>query len=475
MPYDNPYNKRVAEEVQSTDERYILNLDRQYEMPLFLRGSGSSGGRSSSAPVGFNDSFDDKMIQNVLKGGCGMCGGSGFGKMTMMDTGFDTSLGSAEVKNFRPNTNNTGGMKTMKKENPKLEGCAKAKRGRKSKMGAGLMDYMPIQDRIARPDEAWKQRRDKRFQPKEEIMIMEGSGTKELKDDLNKFDFNRIKDYIGMAKPKDMMALKKHLKMTGSGWEEFKKDLGSFDFNKVKSWIGLGKYGKANTKRMMGAGFWDDFKRGFNMVFEPASKYLLKPLATATGAYPITMGLSALGYGKNKMGEGVGYGKNWWDEEIMKVSKGSGTKELKDDVNKFDWNRIKDYIGMAKPKDMMALKKHIGLTGAGWEEFKKDLGSFDFNKVKSWIGLGKYGKANSKRMMGAGWWDSFTNFFKKFPEKMNEIIMPIASKINETVGTVRGAIGLGKSGGKKAPSAKQLEARRKFTEMVRAKSMKNKL
>jgi len=304
-----------------------------------------------------------------------------------------------------------------------------------------------------------------------------GSGTKELKDDLNKFDFNRIKDWVGLGK---------HLKMTGKGWDEFKKDLSNFNFNTVKSWIGLGKYGKANTKRMMGAGFWDDFKRGFNMVFEPGAKYLLKPLATATGAFPITMGLSALGYGKakrgrkSKMGAGLlnmpiqdriarpdeiykqrrdkrfqpqeeimvmeGSGKNWWDEEIMKVSKGSGTKELKDDVNKFDWNRIKDYIGMAKPKDMMALKKHTGLTGAGWEEFKKDLGSFDFNRIKSWVGLGKYGKANTKRMLGSGWWDSFTNFFKKFPEKMNEIIMPIASKINDTVGTVRGAIGLGKKG-----------------------------
>ena len=455
MPYDNPYNKRVADMVLNDDARYIENLYRQSETPLSLRGG------SSAPPVDFNDSFNDRMIQNVLRGGCGCCGGSGFGKMTRMDTGFEKSLGSAEVKNFRPNTNNTGGVKTMEKENPEL--C-------------------------------------------DDNMM--GSGTKELKEDVGKFDFNRVKDWVGLGK---------HLKLKGKGWEEFKKDLGSFDFNKVKSWVGLGKYGKANTKIMMGSGFWEDFKKGFNMVFEPGSKYLIKPLATATGLLPLSAGLTALGYGKvakakrgrkSKMGNGLNM-MIARPDEAWKLKKdrlvpmketmvetndifGSGTKELKDDVNKFDFNRIKDWIGMAKPKDFMALKKHTMMSGKGWEEFKKDLGSFDFNKVKSWIGLGKYGKANSKRMMGASWWDSFTNFFKNLPNNLNSIVLPIANKINDAVGTVRGAVGLGKknkmgegasggkanmgegvSGGKakKAPSAKQLEARRKFTEMVKAKAM----
>lgn len=53
------------------------------------------------------------------------------------------------------------------------------------------------------------------------------------------------------------------------------------------------------VKRLSGAGFWDDFKRGFNMVFEPASKYIIKPLATITGNVPVAVGLTALGYGKD--------------------------------------------------------------------------------------------------------------------------------------------------------------------------------
>jgi hypothetical protein len=134
--------------------------------------------------------------------------------------------------------------------------------------------------------------------------------------------------------------------------------------------------------------------------------------------------------------------------------KGKGWEEFKKDLGSFDFNKVKSWIGLAKPRDIMSLKKHTRLTGKGWEEFKKDLGSFDFNKVKSWVGLGKYGKANTKRMMGSGWWDSFTNFFKKFPESVNSIIMPIASKINDTVGTVRGAIGLGKAGAGMARSGR---------------------
>jgi hypothetical protein len=202
----------------------------------------------------------------------------------------------------------------------------------------------------------------------------------------------------------------------------------------------------------------------------------------------------------------LGGGKNWWDEE-----------ELVQSTRPFDPNRIKDYLGMAKPKHMMALKKHLKMTGSGWNELLNDLKQYDMNRIKAYIGLGKYGKANSKRMMGSGWWDSFTSFFTNtIPKAADSIITPIATGINnaviDTIGTVRGAVGLGKkkpkvskgmhympdgtlmldsmhkgkgkagaglarsgragagkAGAGKAPSAKQLEARRKFIEMVRAK------
>ena len=420
MPYNNTYNQKIADELYQQDEDLIKHLNRESETPLFLRGSGSSGGRIN---------IEDKYIENVLTGGCMNCGcqpnmnsriigGTGYGKATFKDNGFGQELGLGTVDFFKPSPSSKGGVKKMEKEDSKI--C-----------------YVGV-----------------------------GSGTKELKEDLGKFDMNRIKDWVGLGQ---------HLKLKGKGSEEFKRDLGSFDFNKVKSWVGLGKYGKANSKIMSGAGFWEDFKKGFNMVFEPGSKYLLKPLGLATGNAPLVAGLTALGYGKakrgrkSKMGSGLGMQPiqnanpfpiarpdEAWKlkkdryqpmKEVMVESNdifGSGTKELKEDLNKFDMNRIKDWVGLAKPKDYMALKKHAGLTGKGWEEFKKDLGSFDFNKVKSWVGLGKYGKANSKRMMGSGWWDSFKNFWSStLPSAIQSVAMPI----NDAVVKVRSAVGLGKSGG----------------------------
>lgn len=450
MPYDNPYNKRVADMVLNDDARYIENLYRQSETPLSLRGG------SSAPPVDFNDSFNDRMIQNVLRGGCGCCGGSGFGKMTRMDTGFEKSLGSAEIKNFRPNTNNTGGIKTMEKENPELcddnmigSGTEEPKDLKSWNKKYGKLLKLPkitnqlVVNMIKHAQEKYS---NDPFYPN--LMIMLGriqSGDREMMNSLeNKNLLKRIvkDDLLPVAK-----AMKKNapfLKMEA----------------KMKAKDEKAKRGR---KSKMGAGLNIQSIPDYQMA-RPDEAWKLKR------------------------------------DRFMPMKEGSGTKELKDDVNKFDFNRIKDWIGMAKPKDFMALKKHTMMSGKGWEEFKKDLGSFDFNKVKSWIGLGKYGKANSKRMMGSGWWDSFTGFFKNLPNNLNSIVLPIANKINDAVGTVRGAVGLGKnkmgqgssggkakwwdettigegvSGGKakKAPSAKQLEARRKFSEMVKAKAMMKK-
>ena len=62
------------------------------------------------------------------------------------------------------------------------------------------------------------------------------------------------------------------------------------------------QHGMHKKGMKMGSGFWDDFKRGFNMVFAPGAKYILKPLAAATGNAPVLAGLTALGYGKKKGG-----------------------------------------------------------------------------------------------------------------------------------------------------------------------------
>jgi len=61
----------------------------------------------------------------------------------------------------------------------------------------------------------------------------------------------------------------------------------------------------AKEHHMKGGSFWDDFKQGFNMVFEPAAKYLLKPLGMLTGQPEVTAGLEALGYGKDMKGGAI--------------------------------------------------------------------------------------------------------------------------------------------------------------------------
>lgn len=119
---------------------------------------------------------------------------------------------------------------------------------------------------------------------------------------------------------------------------------------------------------------------------------------------------------------------------------GKGSAELKADLGKFDFNRLKDYIGLAKPKELMDFKRHTGMRGKGFEELKADLRKFDANRIKDYVGLGRYGK---KYMKGSGFFDSIASFFKQFPEKVNSVLMPIAGKIADTVNTVRSKVGLG--------------------------------
>ena len=61
-------------------------------------------------------------------------------------------------------------------------------------------------------------------------------------------------------------------------------------------------------EELQGGGWWDDFKSGFNSVFEPVAS-IIKPVAGLLGQPEITAGLSALGYGKKTRGRPKGSGK----------------------------------------------------------------------------------------------------------------------------------------------------------------------
>lgn len=134
-------------------------------------------------------------------------------------------------------------------------------------------------------------------------------------------------------------------------------------------------------KRLQGKGFWDDFKEGFNMVFEPSSKYILKPLATATGALPVVAGLTALGYGKSG---GASRGENFM--RALGASQGKNTSK-----SKREWN-----------------ERHTKEEGDKINESK--FGSFDVKKVNK---ATQDAIKKSKKLSPAGMVKAFHDWLKR--------------------------------------------------------------
>jgi len=64
-------------------------------------------------------------------------------------------------------------------------------------------------------------------------------------------------------------------------------------------------------QRMVGAGFWDDFKQGFDSTFRPAAQVIkyAAPLAGPEGL-AVSAGLGALGYGRKKKSDAHKMGKH---------------------------------------------------------------------------------------------------------------------------------------------------------------------
>jgi hypothetical protein len=127
---------------------------------------------------------------------------------------------------------------------------------------------------------------------------------------------------VGLAKPKELMDFKRHTGLRGKGFEELKADLRKFDANRIKDYVGLGRYGK---KYMKGSGFFDSIANFFKQFPEKINSVIM-PVA-------------------QKINETVQKGR-------QAIGLGRGTAELKSDLAKFDMNRIKDYIGLGKGRDI---------------------------------------------------------------------------------------------------------------------------
>jgi hypothetical protein len=191
-------------------------------------------------------------------------------------------------------------------------------------------------------------------------------------------------------------------KLTGQGQkEEIQKFIAFLQTKNLKKKPGDAQLKRLyrefkGVKRLSGKGFWDDFKRGFNMVFEPASKYVLKPLMALSGT-PMGLagvaGLSALGYGRSGGNKIKADPDNQIDRDVQAFSTArdvfntipqdmiNQAKEgAKEGLKRFAIAGLGDYI-MRKKGGAMSLEDTFKQFG---ENMKGQ-----YNMVKSTLGLGK--------------------------------------------------------------------------------------
>jgi hypothetical protein len=209
-------------------------------------------------------------------------GGSGFSQGTFMDTGYEPTIGAGM----------SSGSKTYRKQ-----GCGQIAAmpppenlGEYPQVGAGRYNFPqePIEQPLYRPQRVpAKEMTERKVGGKKGRK--KGCGVKELKEDLNKFDFNRIKDYIGLAKPP----------------AAFK--------NEVKKLFTQTQLERMPTKNI-------------DKVVEKAQMNTVIGGGKSGGAISFSSLLSKIGLGKSggKKDKAEGCGKNWWDEDTFKVSKGEG-------------------------------------------------------------------------------------------------------------------------------------------------------
>ena len=156
-----------------------------------------------------------------------------------------------------------------------------------------------------------------------------------------------------------------------------------------------GMKGGLGTGRYEGKGFWDDFKKGFNMVFEPAAK-VLKVASTALGQPEIAAGLSAIGYGKmDRMAQQMmGAGKITKKE--MDALKSVMDRHRGGMCGGLDWKKI---LQMSMPLAEQLLG--MGLPKKHYNAFQKVMKALQQKEMKGGMMERKVGGATHKKEMEA--------------------------------------------------------------------------
>jgi hypothetical protein len=156
-----------------------------------------------------------------------------------------------------------------------------------------------------------------------------------------------------------------------------------------------GMKGGLGTGRYEGKGFWDDFKKGFNMVFEPVAS-VAKVVAPFLGHPEVSAGLSAVGYGKmDRMAQQMmGAGKITKKE--MDALKSVMDRHRGGMCGGLDWKSIAQ---MALP--IVFKMAGSGLPKSHSSRFQKMVKDLQNKEMKGGLMMRKVGGAKHKKEMEA--------------------------------------------------------------------------
>lgn len=293
MPYDNQYNRAIANELGSINQRFATLYAYS---PVDGRGmcGGSNAGvlfqmGNASKQDGENNLYNEdlNLPPQYFYGNNAesMMGGSGFAEGTFRDTGFGHQDGAEDMFGSSPEGEYEKGM-GMSGGNKEMTGMAKDLFGNASSKEFRMLGQMLGQHMKGKG-------------------MSGGSVLSDIQEGLSDTMGFVPRLFMGGASPAD--------KEVGVGGAI----LGNPDPYPVQGnsqrIAGRGKMTATERKslqsilakhpEMTGAGFWDDFKSGFNSVISPVAS-VVKAVAPFLGQPEISAGISALGYGKEKKGRG---------------------------------------------------------------------------------------------------------------------------------------------------------------------------
>jgi hypothetical protein len=191
MPYDNQYNQDIANTVLMNNKRYIQYLESQGQN---IMGSGIGNNASKC---------ECRCDPCTCERGLGMSGGSGFASGTFMDTGYEPTIGAGMSGSKSYRKRGCGQIASMPPQENQVEYPSIAVQG------SGKFVVKPVQDHAVPMEKVERAVGGRKKKGKGKMSgQMSGEGWNELKADLGKFDFNKIKDWVGLAKPpKEMKQL----------------------------------------------------------------------------------------------------------------------------------------------------------------------------------------------------------------------------------------------------------------------------